>query len=281
MTLGAIALFTGCTDKHRVVEVVGDVPAAPTGVSSITGDRQVEIDWRGNNDNGVTDGYGVYRFTHTVDGVNQYELLGTVVASAGVVANGDDVRWYSYVDDNVTNGVKYYYAVDAYNKYGESELSKIDAMDTPRPRGSVQFTLGSTATGKLGFDLSIHKVVDSHQGDIFVEFDTSLQQYFIDVANSSTLLQDFGYINDLSAIGWGNPGGGWSELGWAELLVGHGYLVYTSDNHYAAIWISSIDHTNKIVYADWAYQTDAGNPELKRGIVTRSQHDANYGKRKG
>ena len=278
--VGMMVFVAGCTED-KVVKVVGDVPAVPTGVSSTTGDQQVKVYWRGNNDNGVTEGYGVYRYTNTVDGEDQYELIGTVFASAGVVYDGDDVRWYSYIDDNVTNGVTYYYAVNAYNKWGESELSEIDAMDTPRPRGSVHFDLGSVVTGKLGFKFSIHKIIDSHNGDIFAEFDTSLQQYFIDVSNSSTLLQDFGYIDDISAIGWGDPGGGWSELGWAELLVGHGYLVFTADEHYAAIRINSIDQTNKIIYADWVYQTDTNNPELKRGLVIRPQHDANYGKRKG
>jgi hypothetical protein len=274
MTLGAIALLVSCDDEHRVIDVYGDVPDVPLGVNSITGDRQVEVYWQANNDNGLTRGYGVYRYTRTVNEVDEYELLGTVSASS-------DIEVYSYFDRNLANGVKQWYAVNAYNDYGESELSWEDIHDTPRPRGSTEFNLGSTATGKLGFDLSTHKVVGSNHADIVVEFDVDLQQYFIDVGNSSTLLQDYGYIEDLGAIGWGDPGGGWSELGWAELLVGHGYLVYTSDNHYAAIWISSIDYADKIVYADWAYQTDTGNPELKRAVVTRPQHDATYGKRKG
>ena len=69
--------------------------------------------------------------------MDQYELLGTVPASAGVVYEGDDVRWYSYVDLDVTNGITYYYAVNAYNQYGESELSKIDANGySADPKGS-------------------------------------------------------------------------------------------------------------------------------------------------
>ena len=282
--VGMLVFVAGC-EKDRVVKVVGDVPAVPTGVSSITGDHQVEVDWRGNNDNGVTEGYGVYRYTHTVNGEDQYELLGTVLASAGVVANGDDVKWYSYIDDNVTNGVTYYYAVNAYNKYGESELSKIDAKDTPRPQGSVSFNLYSVSSGKIGFDFSNQRTVawDSDNADVFVEFDTSLYQYFIDVANRSTYVQDFGFADGLQSIGWGEPGGGagWSELGWIELLVGHGYLVETSDQHYAALWIRDIDKNSRVIYVEWAYQTDPNNPELKRAPKTHPQTDANYGKRKG
>ena len=62
--VGMLVLVAGCTED-KVVRVVGDVPAVPTGVSSTPEIEQVEIYWRGNNDRGVTEGYGVYRYTHT------------------------------------------------------------------------------------------------------------------------------------------------------------------------------------------------------------------------
>lgn len=281
--LGAMMFVAGC-EEDKVVRPVGEVPAVPTGVSSFTGDHQVEIYWRGNNDNGLTEGYGVYRYTGTVGELDQYERIGRVGAGDHWdIAGDEDVYWYSFVDAGLTNGNTYYYAVNAYNKYGESNLSKIDAMDTPRPNGIANFRLFDESPERLGFDFSNHRTVawDSDNADIFVEFDSDLQQYFVDVANGETYLQDYGYIDDLSAIGWGEPGGGWSELGWSELLIGHGYLVYTADGHYAAIWISDINYQDGVVYTEWAYQTAPDNPELKRGLITRPQHDANYGKRKG
>jgi hypothetical protein len=285
---GMLVFVAGCTED-KVVKAVGDVPAVPTGVSSTTGDHQVEVDWRGNNDNGATEGYGVYRFTGTVDGVDHYELLGTVLASAGVVYDGGDVRWYSYIDDNVTNGVTYYYSVNAFNKWGESELSKIDAMDTPRPEGSATLRDFHTYPSNAGFDFSRaqSKVVryDSPDADIYFEYDPDLGAFFLFAGSNEVDIQDYGYTDDLTSVGWGDPGGGkgWSKVGWLELIVHHSYIIWTADDHYATIRIEAADSNPEQVSINirWAYQTDVGNPELKRGLVTRPKHDANYGKRKG
>jgi hypothetical protein len=284
--VGMLVFVAGC-DEHKVVQAVGDVPAVPTGVSSITGDRQVEVDWRGNNDRGVTDGYGVYRYTRTVDGEDRYELLGTVLASAGIVYDGDDVRWYSYVDGNVTNGATNYYAVNAYNRYGESELSKIDAMDTPRPEGSAILRDFHTYPSNAGFDFSRARIVrfDAEDADVFFEYDPDLGAFFLFAGSNEVDIQGYGYTDGLTSVGWGDPGGGegWSAVGWLELIVHHSYIIWTADNHYATIRVEATDSNPNQLSIDirWAYQTDAGNPELKRGLITRTQHDANYGKRKG
>jgi hypothetical protein len=284
--VGMLVFAAGCTED-KVVKVVGDIPAVPTGVSSTTGDRQVEINWRGNNDRGVTDSYGVYRYTNTVDGIDQYELLGTVPASAGVVYEGDDVRWYSYIDDNVTNGVTYYYAVNAFNKYGESELSKIDAMDTPRPEGSARLRDFHQFPNSAGFDFNRALVVryDADDADVFFEYDPDLGAFFLFAGSNEVDIQDYGFTNDLTSVGWGDPGGGkgWSAVGWLELIEHHSYIIWTADDHYATIRVEATDsNPNQLsIEIRWAYQTAEGNPELKRGLITRPQHDANYGKRKG
>jgi hypothetical protein len=284
--VGMLVFAAGCTED-KVVKAVGDIPAVPTGVLSTTGDHQVEIYWRGNNDNGVTEGYGVYRFTGTVDGEDRYELLGTALASAGVVYEGDDVRWYSYVDGNVQNGSTYYYSVNAYNEWGKSELSKIDAMDTPRPEGSAILRDFHTYPSNAGFDFSRARVVryDAGDADVFFEYDPDLGAFFLFADSSDVDIQDYGYTDDLTSVGWGDPGGGegWSAVGWLELIEHHSYIIWTADNHYATIRVETTDSNPEQVSIDirWAYQTDEGNPELKRGLITRPQHDANYGKRKG
>ena len=281
--VGVLVFAAGCTED-KVVKAVGDVPAVPTGVSSTTGDRQVEINWRGNNDKGVTDGYGVYRYTRTVDGVDQYELLGTVLASAGVVYDGDDVRWYSYIDDNVTNGVTYYYSVNAYNKWGESELSAVDVFDTPRPEGDATVRDYHESPSRAGFEFSRGRVVryDDSGADIFFEYDPDFDSYFLFAANVHTDIQDFGPTQSLTDVGYVpmTADTAWSALGYLELSLNHSYLVWTADNHYAACRADSIK-SNGDIWIHWAYQTAEGNRELKRGLVTRPQHDANYGKRKG
>lgn len=287
MILGAAFFVAGCEDDD-VVRVEGDTPAVPTGISSITGDHEVEVYWRGNNDNGLTEGYGVYRYTGTVGDVDQYERIGRVLASEhDPVDENNDVYWYSFVDAGLTNGTTYYYAVNAYNKYGESNLSKIDAMDTPRPEGDATLRDFHTYPSNSGFDFSRDRVVrfDADDADIFFEYDPDLQTFFLFAGSNEVDIQDYGFTSDLTSVGWGDPGSGegWSAVGWIEIILNHSYIVWTADNHYATIRVEATnDNPNELsVSIRWAYQTDEGNPELKRGLITRPQHDANYGKRKG
>ncbi len=54
---------------------------------------------------------------------------------------------------------------------------------------------------------------------------------------------------------------GWSLNGWCEVIAGHTYVFWTDDNRYAKVRVTAINQDN--VVFDWAYQTVAGNPELK------------------
>jgi hypothetical protein len=47
-----------------------------------------------------------------------------------------------------------------------------------------------------------------------------------------------------------------------EAIVGHSYIVLTSDNHYAKFEVKSLNSSSMVL--DWAYQIDPDNPELTR-----------------
>lgn len=278
MTLALSALFLfGCDEETKYI-TTPDVPAAPVGVYSVTGDGFVDVIWQANNDGGTTEAYGVYRYVGSSGGADQYELLGTVEASSGPVES------YYYRDDDVVNGATYYYAVSAYNDYGESELSDPDAFDTPRPQGSATSRDFHGFPNQGGFDFSRARTVAADENaDIWFEYDPDLDAFFVWAANEQTDLQPYGWADELSNIGWGDPGDGegWSDVGWMELKVNHGYIVWTADNHYAAILIKSTDFGTHTISFDWAYQTDEGNPELKRVPKTSPPHAENYGRRSG
>src|SRR5690554_1545315 len=100
--------LTGCEDD--VVYVEDGPPAVPTGVTTVTGDGWVEILWNPVREDDVA-GYGVYR-SRTLTGA--YDRIATVQGMENT----------SYVDNDVTNGTTYFYAVDAFDRRGhESELS--------------------------------------------------------------------------------------------------------------------------------------------------------------
>ena len=274
LILAAIAIV-GCEEKTKYI-TTAEVPAVPVGVYSVTGDGYVDVIWQANNDRGNTDGYGVYRYTGTVGGSDEYALLGTVDASPLA-------ETYSFRDSDVQNGETYYYAVNAFNDYGESELSDPDAFDTPRPDGNATVRDFHTYPADGGFDFSRARVVswDDATSDVYFEFDSNLDAFFFFAGNEDVDIMDFGYTDALNDVGWGDPGegDGWSQVGWMELTLGHSYIVWTADNHYATFRVKSLGVSN--ISIDWAYQTDEGNPELKRAPKVSPPHAENYGRRSG
>ena len=78
------------------------------------------------------------------------------------------------------------------------------------------------------------------------------------VPDAVTDIQDAGF-HPLDDLDWA-PDAGWSPTGTAELAVGHSYYVWTRTNHYAKFVVTALSNTQ--VKFDWAYQVDAGNPQL-------------------
>jgi len=89
------------------------------------------------------------------------------------------------------------------------------------------------------------------------------------VARPSALI-DLRAIPGLDAIDIA-PTQGWSPTGAVELLVGHCYVVWTRDDHYAKFRVTQITppgpSTPARVQFDWAYQVDPGNVELRNRPV--------------
>jgi len=250
-----VMAFTGCDDNETVRYVEVDVaPATPQGVYSVTADEAIYIYWLPVRENDLAF-YRVW-WSDAADGV--YELMGT---------SFDE----SYVDYDVTNGVTYYYAVSAVDLAGnESDLSYETIFDTPRPESFDQDLYDANYyPNSSGFDLSTGNVTayDAASADIYIDFDESLQAFFINAVDANTDLQDMGYTYDFDEITYA-PSDGWSFVGWVEIIVGHTYVIWTRDDHFAKIRVTDADYTNfDYITFDWAYQTsttDPGRMELSR-----------------
>jgi hypothetical protein len=253
IAIGVVLALTlaGCDDEPTVVRDVIP-PAAPQAVYSVTGDRQVTLYWVRNTEPDLA-GYRVYRGP-------AYEGPFNLLQTVGPTAT-------SFVDNAVTNGTTYYYALAAYDVAGnESELSAENTKDTPRPAGagvvlaSVAFEPGQAS----GFDFSAARPVQStdRSADVYYWVDsqgTTRLMIGLTVDNVPTDVQDAGYVSSLDALDW-SPSEGWSPTGTVELIVGHGYYVWTRDNHYAKFRVTGL--TNNQVQFDWAYQIQVGNQEL-------------------
>jgi hypothetical protein len=258
-------VFVGCDEDDNTVSPVNKVPTTPQGVYSVTGDHAVWVYWNGIYERDVHH-YVVYRSLQATTG---YVAIANVTAEP----NPDlDLLIYEYVDNLAQNGVKYWYAISAVDNAGqESPLSAEEVFDTPRPEGTETILPMDVAPTAAGFDLSADDVVpwDSPLADIWVDryfeiidIDTVMHVYLN--AGVETLeqtdIQDFGYTDTLSDVGWA-PIDGWSQLGYCEAIEGHTYIVWTWDDHYAKVRISDISPSGAVSF-EWAYQTVTGSLEL-------------------
>ena len=253
-----IAFFSiSCEDTTAPRDTTA--PPVPSGLRSTTGDYVVWLEWDPIIGVRDLDGYSVYRST---DDYTYYWLAD--------VYDGET----EYADYDVVNGQTYYYGVSSFDYAGnESEISfhYMLVFDTPRPQGwdVVIYTMVADPDYS-GFDFSAEDVVgyNSFRADFFLEFDNSpgIDTYFIHLGMNGRGIQDMGHTESLFDITYA-PVGGWSVLDYAEAIVGHTYIIWTSDDHYAMIRITDFDSfPDRNMTFDWAYQVDAGNRELKIGV---------------
>jgi hypothetical protein len=231
-------------------------PSAPTGVSVINGDNRVDIYWNANRESDVA-GYNIY-YSYTYDG--KYTLIGSTVNNY-------------FIDDGAVNGETYYYAVTAYDYNGnESDLSRDVVYSTPRPEGfnqAIYDYLNFPNTG--GFSFFDYSVVpyDDQSSDFF--FENYEGTFYLDVWDDSDI-QDMGPTTDIYDIPYA-PTGGWSATKDVIAVVGHTYVIWTFDNHYAKVRIKNIT-ADRLVF-DWAFQLVQGETQLKPSIKDRSSRVLN------
>lgn len=225
-------------------------PSSPRGIATSTGDNDVALSWLRNPERDVA-GYNVY-VSSSYEGT--YDFIGTT-------------RGTTFLDNGARNGNTYYYAVTAYDYDGnESGLSKDIAYDTPRPEGTnVYLANFRIEPAKAGYDFSTYSIGD--YDDQFTDFYFEYYQgsFYINVWED-TDIQDMGYTSSLYEISEA-PTTGWSPSKDARLIVGHTYVIWTWDDHYAKLRVVSLS-SNRLVF-DWAYQLQKGNPELKRSVIER------------
>lgn len=238
----------GCDDDGPVG--VRDLlpPSEPQAVKSVTGDGEVTLSWVRNTEPDLA-GYRVYRGTTGYDG--PFNPLGTTTS----------LFW---VDDTVANGTTYFYAVAAFDQAGnESDLSTENTFDTPRPAGTnLVLTPVSLEPGfPAGYDFSSGLVRSSSHAETDIYFEIVDGTRLMVARDLSTDIQDAGF-HPLDDLDWAPGEEGWSPTGTVELILGHSYYVWTRTDNYAKFRVTAISDSQ--VRFDWAYQLQAGNPELMR-----------------
>lgn len=236
--------FIGCDKDFFFVEPDYKAPLPPTGINVINGDQRVDLYWNHNRESDLA-GYNVY-YSYSYDG--RYTLIGSTSSNY-------------FVDFGPRNGFTYYYAVTAYDYNGnESELSYDVAYATPRPEGYNQTIFDYRRfPNNSGFSFTGYKVVP-YNSDLTDFFFENFEGTFYLVVWDDTDIIDMGRTNSLYEIPFA-PISGWSPTKDEIAKVGHTYVIWTWDNHFAKIRVKQITQ-DRIVF-DWAFQTVAGNDQLK------------------
>jgi hypothetical protein len=238
-------------------------PDSPTGIIAYNGDNRVDLTWEENRESDVA-GYNVF-YGYNYHG--KYTLIGSTETNY-------------FIDDGASNGETYYYAVTAYDYNGnESDLSYDVVYSTPRPEGfnqSISDYINFPNNGGYSFKDYFPVPFDAENSDFF--FENYEGTFYLDVWDDSDI-QDMGPTTDIYDIDYA-PIDGWSETKDAFAILGHTYVIWTWDNHFAKIRVKYI--TNERIVFDWAYQLVEGNPQLKmksapdkRGPLTRFNNRGN------
>ncbi|HVP39819.1 MAG TPA: fibronectin type III domain-containing protein [Candidatus Saccharimonadales bacterium] len=241
---------SGCHDNRDSWQV----PAAPRGVRSVTGDGRVTITWLANTESDIR-GYNVYWSPASGGGQGPYKRMGFT----------HDTFW---VDTDVQNGVTYYYAVTAVNDAGmESELSADNVHDTPRPEGydlrlynAAYDSLDGAARDSSGLRFDTHTVQTGWRdpgADVFYKGAAGDRGLYTE--DTTTYIVDMGPATSLQDVDYA-PATGWST-GTVMLVAGHAYVIHTRDDYYASMYVREVQ--DRWLLLDWAFQTDQGNRELK------------------
>lgn len=243
--VAALAL-AGCDSVDGVDALA---PSRPDGVYSVTGDHQIDIYWNANDERDLS-GYRVYRSEQAEAG---YQRIASVGAN-------------TYTDRDVANGRSYYYKITAFDDAGNESGGSEAIRDTPRPSGSVTlYAADGPNSDRSAFDFrhEARAAWNCSCADVYVErAGASLALVIPSGVNAQ--IQDAGFSTSrpgISKADWA-PDGGWSPSGAAEVIPGHVYIIWTVDNHFAALYAVSSDATAGQATFEWAYQLDIGNPEL-------------------
>jgi hypothetical protein len=248
LSLAAALVLAGCRHNPSGLDV--NPPAPPRGLSTSTGDNFIELFWDQNHESDLA-GYNVYVAT----------------SFQGPFMPIGSSRDTYYIDRQAKNGVRYYYTVTAYDYDGnESTPSSEVVSDIPRPEGyDVLLNNFHQFPDIAGYDFSDYVIVpyDDQYADIYYEYYNG--EYYM-VVRTDTDIQDMGPTGSLLEVGVA-PAGGWSPTHDVVLRVGHTYVVWTWDDHYAKFRVTALSPSR--VAFDWAYQLQESTPLLKRSPGAR------------
>lgn len=241
----ALLALAGCDTGAEYRDV--DPPLPPADITAQAFDASIELSWRSNGEPDLA-GYNIFVST-AYDG--RYDLIGTS-------------RTPRFLDTGARNGVTFYYAVTAFDINGnESSLSSELVQGTARPEGfNLVLSDVRSFPRTAGYDFSAETVVPFDDAGADMYYEVYAGEAWMNV-RTDTDIRDMGPTATLDDIRIA-PADGWSGTHDARLTVGHTYVVWTWDDHYAKFRVLALSPGRVVV--DWSYQLQRSNPFLKRAV---------------
>ncbi len=262
-----MVLLAGCdgdSDPHGIA-VDAVAPSVPTGLRSTTGDGFVSLTWNSNRESDL-EAYNIY---YSFDDVDFY-LTATTADT-------------NYVDMEVRNGDTYFYAVTAFDIYGnESGLSKESVFDTPRPTGyDAQLVNNLTDPSASAFSFQLATTSSSGvtsssdpKADFYFQINQETGSRYLYGGNTDsrdTWIIDMGTTTSLSDVDYApniyDPG--WVLNGPVSLSLNHTYVLQVEEGNYAQVRVTNV--IDEYMVFDWGYQLDPFNPELSPSKLITQQ----------
>jgi hypothetical protein len=239
----------------------------PEGLVSTSLNTAIQLSWDDNARVDAPDDFEHYNIYST-----SYDLDNGTCDDAGWALEGTSVS-EDFVVSGLTNGVSLCFALTAVNTSGRESNVSASRYDTPRY--DARNVIISTTQGQLsqsGFRFEfpsssqLGQVVSGDRTDIdFRVVRHNDNSIWLETVRDGTtvVLYSEDPVDDLTSIDVA-PLDGYVS-GSIEAVPGYAYVFETnlSDGlHYGAVRIT---HTGAdYVILDWSYQTDYGNPELRR-----------------
>ncbi|MBN1561476.1 hypothetical protein JW998_14590 [candidate division KSB1 bacterium] len=290
--LALVVLLFACDEASTIFETLDKTKMSPPlGLTSVTQNGQIALFWYTSNYEKNFGGY--YIFQANDDLTNQSadsSLSSAFVKVDSLIINASNASKVVYSDKmqskvitGLTNGQTYSFAIVAYNRKDEQEISYPSNIiaDTPRPDiTTVALKSASTnqVTGddsKAGFDFDTFTVVSVPAAGYVNDNSADLINEAFDPGSGGNIrtwiagmngagLQDLGYMDDLDGADIA-PESGYSEEGKSiAVLAGHVYAVRTGDNNFGKIIITNIGGApDYAITFNAAFQLQTGNNNYK------------------
>jgi hypothetical protein len=271
LCLSIAGLIVSCNDNGVTIANPKDL-APPLGLESVTKDESVILTWEASNYDEGRQGFQVYQASGTQTGTPQDIPSAFGTAPVEQIAATASAGSFNVVVDSLLNGVTYSFLVVAYKDDGNtlSRPSNI-VTDTPRRESPGTITLINGTGNPRYLDVAADPPVASTSStgaDILAQsFNAGAGDRHGMVGQNGARVQDLGYVSNWDEIDAAPLGAGsYPDASYSvEVLPGHVYAVFTGDNHYAKIWIVSLNSSDFGYTVRVAYQPQVGNTELKPG----------------